>query len=450
MGGLHVAFAGLMPHPPIVVPEVAGARLGDCRRTHDACVAFAERLVARAPERLVLVSPHSPRRRGAFGIWSGARLAGDLGRFGAPAAAANLANDRECTARLAAESERAGCATWSIPEQPLDHGAMVPLSFLVRAGFRGPAAIVSLPADPQPAALHAFGAALARALAGLGPAALVASGDMTHRALPCAPSGFHPDAVRFDAALAELVGEGRFAEIAAIDRDLRELAAEDAADSTMLVAAALGFRPRGAEVLSYEHPFGVGYMVAVLHDQDQAEGEPGLGALLEVAREAVRARLEGRAPIGLPRPAGPLRRRAPVFVTLRQREDGELRGCIGSLQPLTDDLVAEVADRAVAAAFDDSRFPPLAPGELERIEIEISVLSPAEPVASPAELDPARFGVIVSDAIGRRGVLLPGIDGIHDAARQVAVARRKAGIPDGVQLRLARFTVERIGGRRGS
>jgi hypothetical protein len=72
--------------------------------------------------------------------------------------------------------------------------------------------------------------------------------------------------VEFDRELTRLVAGGRLREISAIDSELREVAAEDAADTSIIAAAAIGFRPHGAEVLSYEHPFGVGYLVAVFHD----------------------------------------------------------------------------------------------------------------------------------------------------------------------------------------
>jgi AMMECR1 domain-containing protein len=102
-------------------------------------------------------------------------------------------------------------------------------------------------------------------------------------------------------------------------------------------------------------------------------------------------------------------------------------------------------ERAVVAAFDDPRFPPLAPHELDRCAIEVTVLGPLEP-AEFSDLDPARYGVEVSDAAGRRAVLLPGIAGIATAAEQVEAARRKAGIPGGAPVSLRRFAAEKVEG----
>ncbi len=435
MRALEPAFSGLLPHPPIVVPEVGGARLDQCRATYEACREFAARLVARKPERCFLISPHSPRRHGAFGVWGGARLAGDFHQFGAPETKVNLPNDRDLATRL----EREDAPLWTIPPDDLDHGAAVPLRFLAAAGWDGPTCVVSLPWSASAEELASFGACVARAIDGAGKrAALVASGDMTHRALRGAPAGFHPRAVEFDRTLTELIAHGQLDAIAGIDPELRALAAEDAVESSAVVAAALGFRPRGEEVLSYEHPFGVGYLVAVFHDACGA-----LGALPAVARESIRASLEGRAPAERAKPRGALARRAPVFVTLRAA-DGSLRGCIGSYRPLTDNLVAETADRARAAAFEDPRFPPVERDELDELAIEVSVLGELEDVDGLDSLDPARYGVLVKGSGGRSGVLLPGIAEVHTAEEQVAIARRKAGIEEGAPVQLVRFPVEKV------
>ena len=268
------AFCGLLPHPPIVVPEVGRERLDDCCDTVEACRDFARRLVATAPRRLFMVSPHSPRQGRAFGLWGGDRLRGDLSSFGAPASAVDLPNDPEQTAALGRAADREGLATWTIPEEPLDHGATVPLWFLVEAGWDGPTVIASLPWRAGPSTMETFGRAVAEAIAPLADSvALVASGDMSHRVLPDAPAGYHPRAVEFDHVLTGLIANGQLDRIRDIDAELRELAAEDAADTSLIMSSAIGFRPRGAEVISYEHPFGVGYLVAVFHDGGRDPGD---------------------------------------------------------------------------------------------------------------------------------------------------------------------------------
>jgi AmmeMemoRadiSam system protein A len=161
-----------------------------------------------------------------------------------------------------------------------------------------------------------------------------------------------------------------------------------------------------------------------------------------VAREAIRARLEDREAGREVRPEGALSQRAPVFVTLKI--DGELRGCIGDVEARHKNLVEETMDRAVAAALLDPRFPPLTLEELEQVTIDVTVLEPLEAVEAVAELDPEHFGIELSDAAGRRAVLLPAIPGVDSVEQQLAIARRKAGIPDDAQILIRRFRALKI------
>ncbi|RMH05210.1 MAG: AmmeMemoRadiSam system protein A [Planctomycetota bacterium] len=432
-------FAALMPHPPIVVPAVGGGRCRECAATQDACREVARRLVEHRPDRLILVSPHSPRPERGLGIWPGPRLRGDLGDFGARRTAVDLPAGETAAAALAAAAEDAGVELRRLPADRLDHGAVVPLWFLVEAGWKGPTTVLAPPwpggGDPV-----RLGRLVAEAGARLGGrTALIASGDMSHRTRPGAPAGHHPAAADHDREVCARIAAGRPLAVADLDPELRRLAAEDVVETTTLVAAAAGDAV-GCEVLSYEDPFGVGYLVAVLRDPAAATG---LNRLPAVAREAIRARLEGRSPRDLPPARGELARRAAVFVTLRRRDDGALRGCIGSLEPLHSDLVAETADRAVAAAFSDPRFRPVSAEELPHLAIEVSVLGRREEVAGLEDLDPTRYGVVVTGPGGRRGVLLPAIEGVETAAEQVAIARRKAGIGPAEPVRLERFPVEK-------
>lgn len=134
--------------------------------------------------------------------------------------------------------------------------------------------------------------------------------------------------------------------------------------------------------------------------------------------------------------------RAGCFVSLHS-PGGALRGCLGTLAPTEVNLAWEVVRNAGAAATRDRRFAPVIPTELAGLKVKVDVLSPPEPIPGPDHLDPKRFGVIVSDGLGRRGVLLPDLEGISTVAEQLAIARRKAGIPEGAPLQLQRFTVTR-------
>lgn len=170
--------------------------------------------------------------------------------------------------------------------------------------------------------------------------------------------------------------------------------------------------------------------------------DAGLDALPAVAREAIRAFLEERAPQATVEPRGALGKAAPIFVTLRI--GGALRGCMGELVPRCANLVEETMDRAVTAAIHDPRFPPLTLDELEHTTIDVTILGTRTPVTSHDELDPAVFGIDITDAAGRRAVLLPDVEGVDTVEQQLAVVRRKAGIRDDADITIRRFRVLKI------
>ena len=132
--------------------------------------------------------------------------------------------------------------------------------------------------------------------------------------------------------------------------------------------------------------------------------------------------------------------RAGVFVSLHRR--GELRGCIGTIEPVRPNVAQEIIANAISAATRDPRFPPLRADELVDLELSVDVLSEAEPIASKKELDPQRYGVIV-ELGGRRGLLLPNLEGVTKVDRQVDIALRKAWISPDEDYTLYRFEVIR-------
>ncbi len=440
-----IVFAGLMPHAPILVPGVGGDRTGPVASTMTAMTTTAQRAVAARPDTVVLISPHSPRRPGAFGLWQTPRLRGSLAEFGSPADAVDFPLDTALAGRLKDEASHAGVRLWPITNGSLDHGALVPLCYLRAAGWTGPTLVLGLDASGG-GSLAELGQALAAAAAALPRrVAFIASGDMSHRLTPSAPCGFHPEGQRFDNAFIALLRAGASDEIGEMDPRLQDIAAEDVVDSTVVALAAVGGRTDGREVLSYEGPFGVGYGVAVLYAPAPRPASARSAAVLDrfadlpaVARRAVESELEegpGPPPFAA---AGELQARRGVFVTVRS-DRGELRGCIGTLAPRKKDLVGETWSNAVSAAFHDYRFGALAAPELPRVKFSVTILDEPQPVASPAELDPAKYGVIVTGTGGRDGVLLPGIASVTTVDQQIAIARRKAGIAPGEPVTLRRF-----------
>ncbi len=431
-----------MPHAPVLIPEVGGGREEQVQSTVDALWRAAEEVIAARPDSILLISPHSPRRPTQYGLWSGDTLSGDMSRFGRPDVTISLPNDLEMALAVGRICERHRVGTWEIPDGPIDHGAFVPLYFLTRSGWEGPTAVLSLTALGG-SDWRTVGQSICEAVEKLGRrTAVIASGDMSHSLLPDAPCGFQPRAKEFDRTFVERVRAGDYEQLALIDPPLQELASEDVVDSTLIAAGAVGMSSRNHEVFSYEGPFGVGYCIARLFGGNGLHDDGGT-CLPEIAREAVEHQL-GR---GHPAKSWPLNKflkgAAGVFVTIRGSQ-GELRGCRGTIEPRHNNLVEETRAVALSSAFEDSRFEPVNADELDGLHYEVSVLHPAEPVKGMSDLDPHTYGVIVRTPDGRRGLMLPEVEGLDSVEKQIMATCRKAYIDPREPMSFERFKVDKF------
>ncbi len=422
-----IVYGALLPHPPLLVPEVGGERLKELDRTLLGVRAVCQNLALSRPELLVLITPHG--QSSPYGVTSliAPSVTGSLARFRAPQVSLGVTIDREL-AELA--------PVVPLAHGELDHGLLVPLYYLREAGVDVPVAIFN-PGPEDAGAHHEWGVALGRALAGMDRrVAIVASGDLSHRLTKDGPYGFDEHGPLFDQAVVEaLRGRPDAAAVLALSPALVKRAGVCGYKPLAMLLGALP--PASSEVFSYEGPLGVGYAAVGL--QPDPPVEPAVVAL---AREAVEAHVNGTEPPRWPRPLPPaLARQAAVFVTLRTRE-GDLRGCVGTVQPLRADLAEEIGAAAVGACSRDKRFKPVTSRELGDLTYSVYVLGPLEPVSGEHELDPAHYGVVVRQG-ARSGCLLPGIPQITTAARQLEVARQKAAVGQSEPVTLERFVVER-------
>jgi AmmeMemoRadiSam system protein A len=221
-----------------------------------------------------------------------------------------------------------------------------------------------------------------------------------------------------------------------------ELAAEDVVQSTAVAAAAVQYRAQGTRVFAYEAPFGVGYLEAILFSQyaERSRATPP-EMLVEVALQAIACALRAET-YTPPVLAPPWNEARAVFVTLRS-PSGELRGCIGRTEPRFASISEEVADCAVSAATRDGRMASVRFDELANLNVEVSVLGDPEPIDDTAQLDPARYGVVVEQG-SLRGVLLPEVEGVTSIEQQVQIALRKGGIAAHSPYKVSRFVTQKV------
>jgi AmmeMemoRadiSam system protein A len=135
-------------------------------------------------------------------------------------------------------------------------------------------------------------------------------------------------------------------------------------------------------------------------------------------------------------------KRAGVFVSIHRR-NGDLRGCIGTILPTRKNINEEAVSNAITAATKDYRFEPIGPDELDDLVITVDVLSEPEKVTNTAELDPKKYGVIVSTSDGKSGLLLPDLSGVETVNQQISICLQKGGISPDEKISVSRFTVTR-------
>lgn len=265
-----IVFAGIAPHPPLLVPEVGGRRIQQVAESQRALRAFSRRLIDAQPETVVVISPHSPFDARTFTARSTAILAGDFREFSAPAVKLTFPNDLEMLDAIKQAASVEGVELRElVGDYPLDHGALVPLYYLHEAGWRGRTVVIGFTLKSNEEHL-AFGRAIAGAAGTINRrVALVASGDLSHRLVVDGPYEYEPTAHLFDEQIVRAIARGDAGGVIDVDPDLRNRAGECGYRSIVIALGTVGLHLRDHEVLSYEGPFGVGYMVAVLADANR-------------------------------------------------------------------------------------------------------------------------------------------------------------------------------------
>lgn len=461
-----ITYAALAPHPPLIVPEVGGERLSEVQATVDGVRRMAAELAATRPDTIIFLTPHGNCFADALSSLGHPDLKGNLSSFGARHYEAGLKNDLPLLMEIADHAVEAGIPFVIIDQETaqshglnpdLDHGILVPLHYLQEAGLKEVNIVAVSIAFLPVAELYRFGSLLRKCADILDRrVAILASGDMSHRLKEEGPYDYHPDGPRFDKIIKDCLADGNVEGVLTLPEPLRNNAGECGYRSIVIMLGALDglqFTPR---IFSYEGPWGVGYLTAgfapaaardsllqgwqsrqrqELKQMRSQESLPVKWARM-VLESYVR---EGKLP-ELPDGMNDLRgQRAGTFVSLKRH--GQLRGCIGTIDPAYGSLAEEIAGNAVSAGTRDPRFLPVEAHELDELVYSVDILGSPQP-CERKDLDPQRYGVIVTRG-RRRGLLLPDLEGVDTVEEQLQIALQKAGIKPEETYQLERFEVIR-------
>lgn len=163
---------------------------------------------------------------------------------------------------------------------------------------------------------------------------------------------------------------------------------------------------------------------------------------VQLARNSIMHFLETKQKMVQPKKLPPelANHQAGVFVSIKKGE--HLRGCIGTFLPAQKNVALEIIENAISAATRDPRFSPVKMIEMNDLSISVDILSPPQEIEDISQLDPKKYGVIVSSG-SKKGLLLPNLDGVDSVELQIDIAKRKAGIFPGEKIKLSRFEAKR-------
>ena len=459
---MSIVAAFMVPHPPMIVPEVGRGSENQVERTIKAYEKVADEIAALKPETIIISSPHSIMYSDYFHISPGSGAVGSFADFGAPQVKFEVEYDEELVKLVAARAEQVHFPAGTLGEKnsALDHGTMVPLWFilkkykdfkLVRTGLSGYDLLKH----------YEYGKMIKDAVEALDRRTVyVASGDLSHKLQDYGPYGFAEEGPLYDKRIMDVCSAARFGELFDFDENFCQKAAECGHKSFVIMAGALDGQAVEATQYSHEDVTGVGYGICSFIPNGQNASRHFLEARLQqVEDELLQKRIKSDAWVKLAResaeyfvkngqelelpswvPEELLKTRAGAFVSVHKF--GALRGCIGTIAATKENLALEIIHNAVSAVSEDPRFEPVTEDELKYLDINVDVLGEAEKISSPAELDVKKYGVIVQSGY-KRGLLLPDLDGVDTVEQQISIAKRKGGIAPGEDVDLFRFEVVR-------
>ncbi|WBW96161.1 AmmeMemoRadiSam system protein A [Oceanirhabdus sp. W0125-5] len=455
----------ILPHPPIIIPEVGMGNQHVAFRTTSSMKMIANEISIHKPDNIVVISPHGPSFTDGISIMDSYFIEGNFKEFGS-----DLSMEKEINKKLVEELKNRTSES-NIPlitldhsnaelyniEYKLDHGTMVPLYFIDK--FINNYKLTTITYGGISKLQHyKFGMQLKEAISNIpGNFIIISSGDLSHKLIEDSPYGYDSAGELFDRTLINHLVNGNWEDIILMDDDLVTNACQCALKSIIILLGTLDEFDFKSDMISYEHPFGVGYCISRINIINNCESkytklertfERRFLSMIKkesfqvnLAREAITNFIKYENYIDIPSntPKELLWNKKGVFVSLKI--DGDLRGCIGTITPTCDTTCEEIIRNAIEACSHDPRFTPVYEEELQLLSITVDILESPEH-CSKADLDPKKYGIIVSTET-KKAVLLPNLPGINTVEEQLTTVLKKAGINPDEKYLMERFEVKR-------
>lgn len=460
----------IMPHTLNLLPSLGGGLERKAQSTVESMDSMAREIAGLAPDTIVVISSHAPSLGNVFVVSPQKRFLGSLAKYRFRLNAIRPYNDLEFVRML-----EEGAAKRSLPIKSfednksarrryglngsLDMGTYVPLFFVNQYLHNYKLVVISL-SDASPLEHYLCGKLIAMTARDKGGRfVVIASGELSHKVSKESPLGCVSGAADFDQAIVECIEHGQVERLLKYDFSKRSAYAPCGVDCFNMLLGTLDGKRQHNEVLSYEHPFGVGLLCAKLDEgvagnsvefdfarkrdgRVKCSKRAGESEPCRLARAAIKQYLKSKETLGTPvfQKGELLSCSSGVYVSLFK--GGRWRGCYGNPDPTDRVSADDVIDYAITAAVEND-VGAVSLSELGDLEIVVDFVRDIERVESLEAFDHKKYGMLVKYK-DTEGIILPNVPHVHSVEDQYRAALYNAGASEKDKVKLYRFTVERF------
>ena len=458
---MSIKAAFIVPHPPLSVKEVGRGKEFQIEKTIESYNSIAKQIAEIKPDTIVISTPHTKVYSDYFSVLSSKTLEGSFKNFLAPQVSFTEENDLELVNEIDKICKDKGFPGGILDEEvELDHGVMVPLYFIrkyydnfkiVVVGLSGLSYIVHFK----------MGQIINKAIENTNKNVVyIASGDLSHKLQEDGPYGYIEEGTIYENKIVQISKNAAFEKLLATNPNLCEKAAVCGHKSFIIMSGAINKKKLDTTFYSHEDVTGVGYEILSYYITEDDEKNDYLNIYLNqekerleryynyaddyilLAKKTIDEYIKNNNIIEIRYNINKelLDNKAGVFVSIHKHN--RLRGCIGTIISTKDNIAEEIITNAISAATRDFRFDPITVDELDYLEINVDVLTKPIVIQSINELDPKKYGVIVSSGF-KRGVLLPDLENVDTVEEQLSIAKSKGNITNNEDVIIEKFEVIR-------
>lgn len=473
MADLSVFF---MPHPPIIIPEIGGGQENMAIKTIQGMRELGQFAGKIKPKTIIYVTPHGNSFSNGTCILDENVLDGNFCDYGYPDIRFSKKVNRFLSTEIFNAFERADYIAVLMDKKLgreygvkvcLDNGIMVPMHYIDQY-YNDYEMVHITPGFTSLRENYYLGQLIQSVIKEVDESVLlVCSGDLSHALMDEGPYDYHPSGDIFDKKIQQAIIDCDPLSLITMDNNIIEEAGQCGLRSFLIGFGYVDGVGHESKVISYEGPFGVGYLTGFLKENINKKNPSLLKKIdkyaidlyekknsqeddyIKLARKSIETYVKTFKKLNFEKVKDEFSddfieevkdERSGVFVSIHTQ--GNLRGCIGTIYPSQDFLIEEIIYNSISACSKDPRFNAVEEWELLQIDIKVDVLGEPECIQSLEQLDVVKYGVIVEKG-SKRGLLLPNLEGINSVDEQIEIAMNKANINSKEDMKLYRFQVIR-------